>query len=515
MKIHLQDNVEPFFQSVPRVVPIALLPKIKKELNKLVKLQVIKSVDFPTDWCSPIVVVPKYNKEEICLCCDYTKLNTSVKRPVFPVPKVDVALAKLKGARIFSRLDAKAGFHQIKLDTESQYLTTFITLFGRYVYTRLPFGINCAPDYFSKMFSDLFADIENVIVHVDDILIYADFEEQHDKILKMVLERLHKEGVTLNKDKCKFSVREIDFLGHKISERGIEILPERVSAIINFPTPNNKNSLLQFLGTINYIGKLIPNKSKILEPLNALLKDNIEFGWLEPQIQAFNTIKKHVQTASILAHFDPLKNITVQADACSYGLGGALIQEDARKNREIVSYASRTLTECEKRHSQIEKEALALAFAAERFKEYIIGLNVILETDHNPLIQVLQTKPLDELTPRLQRIRMRLMRYNYKVVYVPGKLLVLADFLSRNPLLESNPNDKDLTEEIEAHVNFIISNLPASESLLKRIQSEQECNHVCSMLKQYCQNGWPSKTRLSDGLLPYYQHQDKITFCDG
>ena len=284
MKIHLQDNVEPFFQSVPRVVPIALLPKIKKELNKLVKLQVIKSVDFPTDWCSPIVVVPKHNKEEIRLCCDYTKLNTSVKRAVFPVPRVDVALAKLKGARIFSRLDAKAGFHQIKLDTESQYLTTFITLFGRYVYTRLPFGINCAPDYFSKMFSDLFADIENVIVHVDDILIYADFEEQHDKILKMVLERLHKEGVTLNKDKCKFSVREIDFLGHKISERGIEILPERVSAIINFPTANNKNSLLQFLGTINYVGKFIPNKSKILEPLNALLKDNIEFGWLEPQI---------------------------------------------------------------------------------------------------------------------------------------------------------------------------------------------------------------------------------------
>ena len=159
--------------------------------------------------------------------------------------------------------------------------------------------------------------------------------------------------------------------------------------------------MLQYLGTINYIGKFIPNKSKILEPLNALLKDNSEFIWLEPQIQAFNTIKKYVQTAPILAHFDPSKNIIVQADACSYRLGGTLIQEDVCKNRENVPYASRTLTECEKRYSQIE-EALALGFAVERFKEYIIGLNVTLETDHNPLIQVLQTKPLDELTPRLQ-----------------------------------------------------------------------------------------------------------------
>lgn len=356
----------------------------------------------------------------------------------------------------------------------------------------------------------MLSDIPNVIVHIDDILIYSKTVDEHNKVLRVVLQRLKKEGVTLNKQKCIFGAKEIQFLSHRISEHGINILPERVSAIANFPTPKNKESLLHFLGIINYVGKFIPNKSYVLEPLNALLKSDVAFVWLEPQEQAFDKKKQLVQKAPTLAHYDYSKNIIVQADACTYGLGGVLIQED--NGREVVAYASRTLNDSEKKYSQIEKEALALAFATERFKEYITGINITLETDHQPLVQVLQT---NELTPRLQRIRMRLMRYNYKVVYIPGKQLVLADSLSRNPLSRSESKGDDLPKEIETYIRFIVNSFPASQNLLGRIRSEQESDYACSKLKDYCLTKWPSKNRLHDGLLPYFQHKDNISFTEG
>lgn len=514
MKIHLKDEAQPYFQYTPRDVAIPLLPKLKKELDRLEKLGVISPIKSPTDWCSPIVVVPKPNTEEIRLCIDFTELNKSVKRAVHPMFKVDVLLSRLKGAKFFSKLDARAGYHQIKLDDESKLLTCFITPFGRYICERLPFGICCASDYFTCMFSELFTDLPNVSVHVDDILIHAGSKKEHDETLKAVLKRVKNAGVTLNKDKCVIAVDEIEFLGHKISEHGISVLPERISAIENFPVPENKDSLQQFLGAVAYVGKFIPNKSAVLEPLNYLLKDDVPFVWLEPQKKAFASIKNYVKQAPTLAHFDYSKNIIVQADASSYGLGAALMQEIGDKSRSVVAYASRTLTDCEKRYSQIEKEALALTFAAERFKEYITGIKVTLETDHKPLIQILQTKPLDELTPRLQRIRLRLMRYHYQVVYVPGKQLILADSLSRNPMNIFENNADDLPHEIDCYVNSIINNLPASETMLDRIKLEQEEDFICRALKSYCTNQWPIKDRLSKALLPYYQYKDSISVCN-
>jgi len=208
-----------------------------------------------------------------------------------------------------------------------------------------------------------------------------------------------KASMTLNKKKCIFGIKQIEFLGHLISGKGISILPSRVSAILNFPTPKNKESLMQIPGSLNYVSKYLPDKSHILAPLNSLLQDNIPFEWKESQQKAFEKIKNLLAKAPTLAHYDYQKNII---HASSYGLGSALIQEDREKKREIVTYASRTLTGSERKFSQIEKEALALVYAAEHFKDFITGISIILETDHKPLIQILQSKPLDELTPRLQ-----------------------------------------------------------------------------------------------------------------
>lgn len=161
-----------------------------------------------------------------------------------------------------------------------------------------------------------------------------------------------------------------------------------------------------------------------------------------------------------------------------------MLQVNDKNELEVVAYAFRTLTNSEIKYSQVEKEALALAYAAEHFKDFITGVNVILETDHKPLIQILQSKPLDELTPRFQRIRMRLMRYNYKVIYVFGKQLFLADCSSRNSVKSINSSEKGFEEEIDHYVHFVISHFPASKNLLQKIKDEQERDYVLLKIKR-------------------------------
>jgi transposase InsO family protein len=507
------SDAEPFVQSVPRVVPIALRKPLEKEIDRLLELGVIVPVEEHTSWVAPIVVVPKGN--DIRLCCDYTRLNKSVLRPHFPIPKVESTLARLKDSKFFSKLDASSGFYQIKLDKESQRFTTFITPFGRYMFTRLPFGISCAPEFFSQKFTSILSDLkEGVVIHIDDILVHAATREDHDKKLKEVLKRIHDAGMTLNRGKCEIGVKEVKYLGYVVSEKGLTIDPSRVEAIVNMPSPTNKKEVLQILGMINFVDKFIPQKSHLIEPLTALLRKDVEFVWEIVQQKALDEAKHILTKAPNLSFFDLDKQIIVSADASSFGLGAALFQVNLEGVREVVAFASRTLTKTESRYAQIEKEALGLTWACEKFKEYIMGLNVVLETDHKPLLQILQTKNLDELTPRLQRFRIRLMRYTYSVKYTKGTELLVADALSRNPI-KLQPTDEELGAEIEAHVNQVIRVLPCKDKYLLKIAEMQSNDSVCRKLIEYYRLGWPEKSKLPDELLPYYQYRNDFSQAEG
>jgi hypothetical protein len=179
-------------------------------------------------------------------------------------------------------------------------------------------------------------------------------------------------------------VKEVKYLGYVVSEKG----PSRVEAIVNMPSPTNKKEVLQILGMINFVEKFIPQKSHLLEPLTALLRKDVEFVWESPQQKALDEAKHILTKAPNLSFFDLDKQIIVSADASSFGLGAALFQVNSEGVREVVAFASRTLTKTESRYAQIEKEALGLTWACEKFKEYIMGLNVVLETDHKPLLQI-------------------------------------------------------------------------------------------------------------------------------
>lgn len=511
IEIKLKKDAKPFVQSVPRSVPLPLLKQLELEINRLIKLNIIETVEQCTDWVSPIVVVRK--ADSVRLCGDYTELNKNVERPYYPIPKLENTIAQLVGSKYFSKLDANSGFYQIPLKKKSQLLTTFITPFGRFMFKRLPFGISCAPEYFIMKFTNILKNLTGVVSHVDDILIYAPNMEVHDKILRSVLGRLQEEGITLNKKKCVIGVTKVRYLGHIITENGMSIDPDRVKAIQNYPEPTNRKELLQLLGLINFSARFIPNKSEILEPLNHLLKTNVQFVWGAHQIKSFKAIKHLLQAAPSLAFYDPNKKIIISADASSYGIGAIIMQNNKQIN-EIISYASRTLTLTETRYAQIEREALALTWACEKFKEYIIGIHFVLETDHKPLIQILQTKRLDDLTPRLQRFRIRLMRYVYTIKYTPGKDLVVADALSRNPL-KIDSNLEELEHEVEAQVRLVIKSLPVKDEFLNQIAEAQNEDVICKKLIEYCQTQWPRKDKLPLLLAPYYQYRFDLSYNEG
>ncbi|KAG5867716.1 hypothetical protein JTB14_018478 [Gonioctena quinquepunctata] len=452
MHIKLVEGGQPFVQSVPRVVPIPLLKPLEKELERLKKLDIIEPIDTPTEWVSPIVVVQRNSK--IRLFVDFSRLNKSVQRPHFPIGEVETILAQINGSKYFTKLDTNSRFYQIKLGKKSQTLTTLITPFGRYLFKRVPFGINCGPEYFSILLNRILSGIKGVVSHID-ILIHAPSIEQHNHILEEVSKRIEAEGSTLNKEKCTFATQSLTFLGHRLSSKGITVDPERILAIQNFPEPKNKKEVLQFLGMVNFSSRFIPDRSQVLEPLTALLKKN-DSTWVIFQQQSFEKVKKQV---------------SISANSSSYGLGACLIQTSEGKN-EIVAYASRLLSDTEKTYAKIERKALA--WAADKFSEYITGILILLQTDQRPLIQVLQTKPIDELTPRLQRFRIRLMRYDYKIYCSPGKDLVVADALSRNfSADQAKPSENELASEVEAHVRLVVQYLQVKPLLLEGIKVKQ------------------------------------------
>ena len=203
-----------------------------------------------TDWCSGMVPVLKPSGD-VRICVDLTGLNRAVRREVYPMPAVDDSIALLGGSKIFSKLDANSGFWQINLCEDSRKLTMFLTLFGRYSFNRLPFGISSAPEIFSRAMSRLLCDMENVICHMDDILVHGADRGSHDKTLRQVLRRLEEAGLTLNEEKCEIGRTPVKVLGHIIDGDGVSPDPTKVMVIQNFPSPTNKSELRRINGMLN------------------------------------------------------------------------------------------------------------------------------------------------------------------------------------------------------------------------------------------------------------------------
>ena len=240
------------------------------------------------------------------------------------------------------------------------------------------------------------AGLEGVVCQMDDVLVFGGTRAEHNTRLLAVLQRIEKAGVTLNAQKCEFHKTSIKFLGHVIDQNGIQADSEKTSAIREMQPPTAVTELRRFMGMANQLGKFSPNLAQLTQPLRELLSKDTPWTWGTSQSEAFKLVKEELSKPATLALYDPKAPAKVSADASSYGLGAVLMQE-AESEWRPVAYASRSMTDTERRYAQIEKGALAIIWACEKFSDDILGKSITIETDHKPLVPLLGLKSLDGL----------------------------------------------------------------------------------------------------------------------
>ena len=356
--------------------------------------------------------------------------------------------------------------------------------------------------------------LPGVLCLMDDIIIYGASREEHDSRLTATLRKLQTAGVTLNATKCEFRKTEMKFLGHVVSKEGIRADPEKTAALLKMQPPTNVTELRRFMGMANQMGKFSPRLAELSQPLRELLSSKRQWVWDQSQDRAFIQIKEELSKPTVLALYDSTADTKVSADASSYGLGGVLLQKSGTLWK-AVAYASRALSDAETRYAQIEKEALAVTWACERFSKYLLGRSFSIETDHKPLVPLLSNKHLDNLPPRILRFRLRLGWYSFTISHVPGKFMYTADALSRAPSESEDTSSKELEEEVETYIAAVVSSLPATSKRLRQYQEAQLKDPECSLVAEYCQSTWPDKQTVRPELKPYWKVRGSLTVHDG
>ena len=334
-------------------------------------------------------VVPK-SDGDVRVCVDMRRANEAIIRERHPIPTVEELLHDLNGSTVFSKADLKWGFHQILLSEDSRHITTFVTHRGLYRYKQLMFGVTSAPERYQQIIRDVLRGCEGVANIADDLLIHGNGVEEHDKRLSGVLDRLREVGMTLNGNKCEFRLSKLTFFDHELTSNGINPSEEKVAAIRDLRPPKDASEVRSFMGLVQYSAKFMPDVASVAKPIQELTRKSTKFVWGAAQQTAFQELKQMITQAETLAYYQVGCRTRIVADASPVGLGAVLTQLQGDVWR-VIAYASRSLTDVERRYSQTEKEALALVWACERFTIYVSGQHFELETDHKPLERIYST----------------------------------------------------------------------------------------------------------------------------
>lgn len=501
LKLKLKENAIPVANQNRRI-PFKLKNKLRNKLNEMEALGIISRVHEQREWINSIVVVEKGDKIRICI--DPKHLNQSLNKFHFPIPSLEELKQDLKDSKYFSVLDLKDGFWHIELDEESKKLCTFSSPFGLWQFNRLPFGINIASEIFQKYMTDNFGDLPGVKFYIDDIIVTGKTLKEHDENLGKLMVRALAKGVKFNEKKLQFTQSSVKFFGHIFSMNSVQVDPERISAIDKIPNPKNIEDVQKFLGVVNYIRDFIPNLPSLTVNIRNLLKKDSEFLWLENHQAEFDNIKDVIKNVTACTTFDENMPIILETDASSYGLGACLKQGD-----KIISFASRCLSDTEKDYGQIEKEFLAVFFACKKFHNYIYGRKVTVISDHRPLESIIN-KDISKIgSKRLQRIRLKLHKYDIELKYKSGKSIPVADYLSRYVSGKTSNNfEENFMKQMVHSVNI-------SDDKLKVYQDETDKDSECSLLKKYFAEGWPSdKSKVADEVKFYFKMRNEIYVSD-
>lgn len=485
ISIELKPEAKPIFLRF-RQVEFALRPLVEKEIDSLVGQGIYEPVEY-SDWATPLVPVRKKDGS-IRLCGDYrSTVNKVIKNNTYPLPTINEVLAIHNGAVCFAKLDLKQAYQQLVLDDESAEMLTVNTHKGLYRVRRLPFGVSAAAGLFQRVIENVVRGIPGTIAYLDDIFISAkNHTELYDRLVA-VLDRLRRNKLTVRKEKCTFPCNKIDCLGFVLDSNGIRPDEKKVEAIRKAPEPKDKTELQSFLGMINFYNRFLINKATVAESLHRLLDQDKEWEWTQEHSNAFNALKKLLQTESVLTYFDEEKQLVLACDASPYGVGAVLSHREKGFERPIA-FTSKTLGKSERNYGQFDKEALAIIFGVKHFHQYIANRPVTIITDHKPLLGIFDTRKTIPLviSPRMKRWCLMLSTYDYQLEYRPGKEHGNADGLSRLPM----PSNND--ETVPPGDIHLLEGLKNPPIQAENISNGTKKDLVIGTIYQYVVHGWPT-----------------------
>jgi transposase InsO family protein len=445
-------------------IPRALLPSLEKFIVEMKNSGWIE--DSTSEFCSPVLIIPKglpHENKGYRFVVDLRQLNARTKSLQYMVPELGEMWAKLRNAKFISKLDLRHGFWQMGLHPDSRHKTSFSCEYGTFQYRVLPMGLLTASAAFQRWVEGrlkkhnllwqrvnigdtsegTYLDKDNqrckgwAACYMDDLIIFSNSAEDHQRHLTRLLEVLSEEKIHLSVEKCAWACQYVRFLGCIVGNNELAMDPKKVRSIITMPCPQAQEEIRVFLGLTGFYRKHIDGYARIVTPLTDLLKKgvNVVKEWTPKCTEAVETLKKAITKYPILRQFDPQRRIFICTDASAFAIGGVLWQRYG-EDPLPVAYVSRRLTKHELNYSVQELECLAIVYTVKAFRHYLLGspFEIKVMSDHQSLQYLKKGR---EAGGRIARWAMALSEYNYQIEYLPGKSNLLGDALSRLVAIET------------------------------------------------------------------------------
>ncbi|KAL0536186.1 hypothetical protein IC582_025125 [Cucumis melo] len=434
-EVDVSLSSEPVVRDYPDVFPEELpglpphrengpveLKELKVQLQELLDKGFIRPSVSP--WGAPVLFVKKKDGS-MRLCIDYRELNKVTVKNRYPLPRIDDLFDQLQGATVFSKIDLRSGYHQLRIKDGDVPKTTFRSRYGHYEFIVMSFGLTNAPAVFMDLMNRVFREFLEtfVIVFIDDILIYSKTEAEHEEHLRMVLQTLRDNKLYAKFLKCEFWLKQVSFLGHVVFKAGVSVDPAKIEAVTSWTRPSTVSEVCSFLGLAGYYRRFVENFSCIATPLTQLTRKGSHFVWSKACKDSFQNLKQKLVTALVLTVPDGSGSFVIYSDASKKGLGCVLMQQG-----KVVAYASRQLKSHEQNYPTHDLELAVVVFALKILRHYLYGERIQIFTDHKSLKYFFTQK---ELNMRQRRWLELVKDYDCEILYHPGKANVVADALSR------------------------------------------------------------------------------------
>jgi dUTPase len=417
----IQHSIEIIGEKPKRCGSRPLNPTMRKELETQLQEMLKNDLIQPStsEYSCPVVLVKK-KCGAIRFCCDFRRLNDATRKDSYPLPRINEIINTLAGAKLFSTMDCKSGYHQLALKPEDAHKTAFATQYGLYEWKVMPMGLCNAPSSWQRLMDLLMTGLNwhGVLVYLDDLLVFGrNFEEHHSR-LREVLTRLQHANIKLSPKKCHILQKEVTYLGHVISNGEVKPDPEKTKLIDTYPVPKSIKDVRSFVSLASYYRRFVKNFAQVTKPLTQMLEKGKEFHWSMDCQHAFDVVKEKLGKETKLQLPDFSKPFRLACDASGVAIGAVLSQLDEDGKEKPIAFASKVLSKTERRWTVTERELYALYHFVLHFKGFLYGQPFELISDHRPLVWL---RTLKNPSPKLTRWLLQLEAFNFTVSYKEGK----------------------------------------------------------------------------------------------